>query len=340
MKTFQIVSGKTGERFGCDEGETLVHAALRNGVNFSYECNSGCCGACKFNLLEGKVAALWEEAPGLTARDRRKGRLLGCQCTPLSDAVIRFNADPDLDLSAVAPPKPRRLTIQNVHMLTHDMAEFNFSTSGADEFRPGQYMMLRFPGVEGPRAYSMANLPNDNDEWRFIIKRKPGGAASDFLFDRMQPGDSFDADGPFGKSYFRADGKCDIVCIAGGCGLSPIMSVVRAAVSDPNWAGRRVLMFYGGRGPEDICTPQLVAGLKGPGAELTCFNAISDPAKANGWDGECCFIHNLVDRKLGSEMPKYDFYYCGPPPMTEAVTRSLMVDYKVPFNQLHCDHFF
>ncbi len=118
------------------------------------------------------------------------------------------------------------------------------------------------------------------------------------------------------------------------------MSIARAATLDPAMAGRRVLMFYGGRSPEDICTPGLVAELNGPGAEIACFNAISDETRAGEWDGDCCFIHELAERTLGGEMAAYDYYFCGPPPMTDAVQRMLMIEHKVPFDQLYFDRFF
>jgi toluene monooxygenase electron transfer component len=51
-------------------------------------------------------------------------------------------------------------------------------------------------------------------------------------------------------------------------------------------------------------------------------------------------VHELVEKTLGDDMPNYEFYFCGPPPMTEAVQRMLMIDYKVPFEQIHFDRFF
>ncbi len=336
----QVVCKRTGEQFSCAPGDTLLRAALRNGVNFAHECNSGGCGSCKCSVLDGEVTSLWPDAPALTARDRRKGRLLGCQVVPQSDVVVDFQADPDFDPRQVARPSYRSLAIREIRQLTHDMSEFVFTGDGADQFRPGQFAMFSLPGVDGQRAYSMSNLPNDQGEWRFIIKKKPGGSASKVLFEQLSPGDDFLVDGPFGNSWFRGNTGRDVICIAGGSGLSPALSVARAAVHDPAMAGRKVTLYYGGRGSADICTPQLVKGLNGPGAAFTCRNAISDPDLAADWDGPCCFVHELVARDLGDRMAAHDFYFCGPPPMTEAVQRMLMIDHKVPFDQIFFDRFF
>ena len=74
-----ILNEKDGSTFEQQEGDTLLRAALRAGVGLSYECNSGGCGGCKFELLEGEVETLWADAPGLNERDRRRGRHLACQ---------------------------------------------------------------------------------------------------------------------------------------------------------------------------------------------------------------------------------------------------------------------
>ncbi|MBP8267532.1 MAG: 2Fe-2S iron-sulfur cluster binding domain-containing protein, partial [Zoogloea sp.] len=69
-----ILNEKDGSTFEQHEGDTLLRAALRAGIGLSYECNSGGCGGCKFELLQGEVETLWADAPGLSERDRRRGR--------------------------------------------------------------------------------------------------------------------------------------------------------------------------------------------------------------------------------------------------------------------------
>lgn len=84
-----ILNEKDGSTFEQQEGDTLLRAALRAGVGLSYECNSGGCGGCKFELLEGEVETLWADAPGLNERDRRRGRHLACQCRAKGPATIK-----------------------------------------------------------------------------------------------------------------------------------------------------------------------------------------------------------------------------------------------------------
>ena len=340
---FTIKNKDNDIQFACPPEDTLLRAAIRAGVKMSYECNSGGCGSCKFDLLEGELDSLWENPPGLSRRDLRKGKKLACQCKPLSDCQINFRPDN----WQPSPYSPQRFSVRysGRRDLTGDMAEFRFQSDTAAHFMPGQYVMMDFPesaGIQGDRAYSMSNISNEAGYWQFIIKKMPEGTATRYLFDELKEGDEIALDGPFGLAYLHPEIERDIVCIAGGSGLSPVMSIVRAITGDQQFAQRKVKMFYGGRSPQDICTPALLSEIEPLDTEFVCHNATSDAKLSveQGWDGECCFVHELVEKTLGEHMPEYEFYFCGPPPMTEAVQRMLMIDYKVPFNQIHFDRFF
>jgi toluene monooxygenase electron transfer component len=75
----------TGETYSCAGDDTLLRAALRAGRGFPYECNSGSCGTCKVELVEGEIHTLRPDAPGLAERDRAKNRVLACQAEPRGD---------------------------------------------------------------------------------------------------------------------------------------------------------------------------------------------------------------------------------------------------------------
>src|SRR5215831_12198430 len=79
--------------FASQQGDTLLRAALRAGISWPYECNTGACGTCKFELLAGRVDILRESAPGLSERDRRKGRYLACQCRAASNCEIKVRIE-------------------------------------------------------------------------------------------------------------------------------------------------------------------------------------------------------------------------------------------------------
>lgn len=334
------IVGPQERDFACRKGDSLLAGALRAGIGFPYECNSGGCGSCQFELVEGEVSDLWPEAPGISERQRGRGRRLACQSAPLGDCTVKVSLNDDL-VPAVRPDR-HTLTYAGSRALTADMAEFTFHTDGPADFLPGQFAMLDLPGVEGPRAYSMSNLANNAGEWRFIVKRVPDGAGTAFLFDKLAPGDTVRLDGPFGNAWLRTDAPRDIACVAGGSGLSPVLSILQGIAAAPELEGRRVALFHGIRGPQDDCIEDALAEHPGLRERVELFRAISDEQApgADAWTGDRGFIHEIVRRELGEAMAAHEFYFCGPPAMTDAVHRMLLLEARVPAGQLHFDRFY
>lgn len=195
----------------------------------------------------------------------------------------------------------------------------------------------------------MANLPGEQPggEWQFVIRRVPGGRGSNALFDRLAIGDALPLDGPYGNAWLRgggrdtdADGR-EVVCIAGGSGLAPMLSVAKGALSGA--APRRVHFFDGARGVADLCGNRLLvewAGRDSPSlGRLAYTPVLSAPEGPTAWTGATGFVHEAVARTLPQPLDRYEFYFAGPPPMVEAVQSLLMTQHRVPYQQIHFDRF-
>ncbi|MFM9883739.1 MAG: 2Fe-2S iron-sulfur cluster-binding protein [Burkholderiales bacterium] len=334
-----IVSLNGSATFECATNDTLLRAGLRAGLAIPYECNVGSCGTCKVELIGGQVESNWAEAPGLSARDQSKNRVLACQSRPLADCSIKARLQDSC--RPVHLPRRFRADLLGVRDLTHDIREFRFRSATAPDFEPGQYALLELPGVVGVRAYSMSNLSNAAGEWHFLIKRVPNGAGSGVLFDRVEIGASIEIDGPYGMAYLRRDSPRDLICIAGGSGLSPMLSIARGMAAEPNLAKRLLHFFYGGRGPADICGEDMLATLPGYGERVHFNPVISVPLLDVGkkWSGAVGLVHEHVLATFGDRLVAFEYYFAGPPPMTQAV-QAMLVKNKVPFEQLHYDSFY
>jgi toluene monooxygenase electron transfer component len=327
-------------RFEQDAPDTVLRAALRAGIGLPYECNAGGCGGCKFDVIAGDFTVLWPDAPGLTERDRRKGRQLACQCVPAGELTIKVR--PSAEYQPQIRPRRQRARLVGSMDVTHDIREFRFAADTPADFAPGQYASLALAGVEGPRSYSMANLPNAEGQWDFQIRRVPGGRATSVLFDTLAVGDEIEIDGPYGLAGLREDSPRDIVCVAGGSGLAPMVSIARGAAAAGMLATRRLHFFYGARTPRDVCGEALLRDLPGFGSALQFHPVVSDAASADaaGWQGERGFVHQALARVLGEPLAQHEFYFAGPPPMTQAIQELLMVKCRVPYQQIHFDRFF
>jgi len=326
----QISIDGSDEGFDCDTGDTVLRAALRAGHGMPYSCNVGSCGNCKFTLVNGTVDHLRQDAPAWNERDLKRNKWLGCQARPSGDCTIKFRADP----KCVPVHKPARRTakLASVHKITHDISEFRFTTEGAEGFLPGQYALFYVPEVEGARAYSMCNLPGEG-QWAFQIKKVPGGAATTKLFN-LQPGAEFIMDGPYSTAYLREDVPRDIILMAGGSGLSPMVSIARGAEAAGMLADRKVYLYYGCRGEVDLIAPDR---LPHPLADTISFvAALSDAASGAHRHG---FLHDVVAADFAATLKDHEIYFAGPAVMSAAIQKMAHAA-GVPMEQLHFDEFY
>ena len=319
--------------FACSEGDTVLRAAQRAGLGFPYECNVGSCANCRFELIDGEVATAWPDAPGWTDKDRQRKRHLGCQSKPLGDCLIKLR----LDAHYTPVHRPRRdgAVLAARRAITHDIDEFRFERDSAQAFEPGQYALAWLPGVAGPRAWSMSNTAAD--AWEFQVRRVPNGQGTGVLFDALAIGERIELDGPYGMAWLRRDAPRDILCIAGGSGLSPMISITRAAMHDPQLAARSLHFVYGGRTPGDLCGEDLLRVLPGWGERLHYHGFVSAPPPE--WRGPSGFVHHAASSLFGERLRTMEVYFAGPPVMANAV-QAMLLEAQVPPAQMHFDQFY
>jgi len=319
-----------GPDFECREGDTILRSALRAGLGMPYSCNTGSCGNCRFQLLEGEVVHLREDAPAWSERELKRGRWLGCQAVPQGDCKVKFRTMDQYVLET--RPAFRRAELTGVRQITRDISEFAFRVDGDLSFRPGQYALFHVPGVDGARAYSMSNLSEDG-EWQFMIKHAPKGAATGWLFD-AEPGATLELDGPYGTAFLHEESARDIVLLAGGSGLSPMVSIAIGAASAGMLQSRELHVFYGARATADLCEASVLGQAAGQARFVT---VLSEPGA--DWDGPKGFLHDVVAEDMGARLAHCEVYFAGPAVMSAAVQK-MAHELGVPQDQLHFDEFY
>jgi ferredoxin-NADP reductase len=209
------------------------------------------------------------------------------------------------------------LRVRRVVRETPDAATFVFEVpedGPAFDYEAGQFCTFRVP-VDGEsllRCYSMSSTPGVDDELAVTVKRVPDGRVSNWLNDHLAEGDEIDATLPAGV-FCLDPGGGDLVAFAGGSGVTPVFSLVKAALATTR---RRVHLLYANRDREH-----------------TIFAAALDEL-AQQHPGRLDVVHHLdvehgfVDREVvapyASRGDDPDFYLCGPTPFMDLVEDALV----------------
>ncbi|MDE0048522.1 MAG: 2Fe-2S iron-sulfur cluster binding domain-containing protein [Rhodospirillales bacterium] len=320
-----------GESFTCGPGETILRAGLAAGFAMPYECASGSCSSCKGRLQEGTVDSLWADATGLSERDRRKGdRILCCQALPEGDCTVQVRLGQVEGAREEPAPSPFTATVETFERLVPGVIAFDCRPVRPVPFLPGQFVLLQVPGGER-RAFSMANT--EAETLAFIVKEKPGGHASRYLFEELAAGDTVNLEGPYGRAYLRTPPEREIVCVAGGSGLAPMLSVVRAAIAEPD--APPVRLFFGVNSADELFMADEMRALAARHDRLSLTLAVRDgaPGAATGLVGD-------VALAAMEGLAECDFYMAGPPGLIDAILRPVMRSGKVRPERIFFDRFY
>ena len=129
-------------------------------------------------------------------------------------------------------------------------------------FVPGQFLNVAFwiGGARMNRSYSISSSPTQRDYIELTVRREPRGAVSRHIDDLLKVGDQIEAGGPVGRFTFTGTEADSIVLIAGGVGITPMMSITRY-LTERAWAGD-IFFVYACRAPADFIFANEVAALQ------------------------------------------------------------------------------
>lgn len=320
--------------------ETILQAALNQGLAFPHNCRAGGCGSCKCRLRSGTVKELTDKSYVLSAEQLREHYILACQSVPQSDIEIEVALLEDHE--AVAP-ETHRAQIQQLTPLTHDILHVLLRLETPVRFVPGQYAQLQ--ALEGSaagiaRSYSFANVPESDGTAaiaEFMIRHVPGGRFTDWLFTAAGKGARLELSAPYGQFFLR-ESAAAIVCIAGGSGLAPIISLLYGAL-ETLILPRSVVFFFGARSAADLYYLDRIELLRRAWpADFQFIPVLSHEAVDSAWPGRRGLIGEHLHEALGEQLPETDAYLCGPPAMIDSCIAVLSAG-GVPDSRIHYDKF-
>ncbi|HWG79093.1 MAG TPA: 2Fe-2S iron-sulfur cluster-binding protein [Stellaceae bacterium] len=315
-----------------EPGETILDAALAQGVAYPHGCCSGNCGACKSRLHAGEVELSPYSEYALSEDERAAGLILACRATPWSDVEVSW-----LESDEIVLHPQRRLTcrVAAIETLTHDIRRIllEIQSGGPFTFSAGQYASLAF-GDLPPRDYSMANRPGEA-LLEFHIRRMGAGSVSAHVAEHLRVGDRVIAEGPLGTAYLRERHTGPILAIAGGSGLAPIKSIVETALA----SGRKrpIHLYFGARDERDIYLADHFAALAAAHEHFRFVPVLSEPSPLSR--RRTGFVHEAVAADFAG-LDGAKAYLAGPPVMVEAAVSLLGLRLGFRREDIHADAFY
>ena len=318
--SFRLTIEPIGETLEVAEGQTILDAALRQGVWLPHACCHGLCSSCKVDVLEGEVDQGDASPFALMDFEREEGKTLACCATLRSDVTIEADIEEDED-ALYLPVRDHVGEVVRVADLTPDIKGVWLRVDGEGcTFQAGQYVNLEVPGVEGPRAFSIASAPADPTLLELQIKRVPDGRATGYIHDELAVGTRLRFAGPYGQFFVRKSLERPRLFIAGGSGLSAILAMVRDLLHEG--LEEKTFVFHGAR---DVAGLHCRDELEALAAEEPLLHYVPVISGETGdWPGETGFVHEALERAFEGRFAGHQAYLCGPPPMIEATIRTLM----------------
>ncbi len=318
----QLTIEPLGATIEVEEGQTILDAALRQGIYIPHACGHGLCGTCKVQVLGGNVDHGVSNPFALMDFERDEGKTLACCATLESDVTVEADIDDEPD-ARIIPVEDFDTVVSHIETLTPTIKGIWLKLDRTIDFQAGQYVQIIMPGVEGGRPFSIANAPEEiarTGELEINVRIVEGGAGTAYLHNQLKVGDKLRVSGPYGRFFVRSSEKEPIIFMAGGSGLSSPRSMILDLLAQGSQ--QEITLIYGQRSLAELYYDAEFKALAQQHKNFHYVPALSEDA--TGFDGLKGFVHDAAKEHFNGDFSGHKAYLCGPPVMIEACLSTLM----------------
>jgi CDP-4-dehydro-6-deoxyglucose reductase, E3 len=324
----------SGQQFQVEDGETVLAAALRQGLVLPYGCKNGACGSCKGKILEGSIDYGVYQKRVLTDEEKAQGKALFCQAKPLGDLVIEARA---VGAAKGIQVKTLPCRVQTLERVADDVIVLRVKLPANEKmkFLAGQF--IEFLLKDGTRrSFSMANAPHDAELVELHVRRVAGGKFTEHVFEKMKERDILRFEGPLGVFFLREESAKPVVLVASGTGFAPIKSLLEDVFH--RGLQRPMTLYWGGRRPKDLYLHALAEKWAAEHASFKYVPVISDALAEDNWQGRTGFVHRAVMADF-PDLSAHQVYACGVPIMVDSARADFTARCRLPEEEFYADSF-
>lgn len=319
--------------FTVEAGEPILSAAKRQNFNLPHSCQSGICGQCKAEVVEGSVIRGSHAELALSSEEAAQGKILMCCTTLNGDVKLKV---PGYNGASAPPVKTFPTRVASVQYI-HDVAVLTLSLPKAPPFHflAGQYIDILLKNGQ-TRSYSIANGPSNPETLTLHIAKREGGLFSGMVFGEkpsVQEKSIVRVRGPLGTFTLQESDK-PLILMATGTGFAPVGSILRQLAD--NGSTRQIHLYWGARHESGLYGFQTASNLisRLPHARFT--PVLSQPDTQ--WQGASGYIQTHVAADY-LDLSGFEVYACGSAHMIESAKQLLHQKCGLPQEGFFSDAF-
>lgn len=302
----------SGHEFSVNRDESVLDAAIRQGVHLPYGCRNGKCGKCLGKVVQGEVQYT-EQPTALSNADQATGMALFCQAQARTDLVIESReAQTAKDISVVKLP----CRLEALEKLNHDVMYLKLKLPETErmQFLAGQY--IDFLLKDGKhRSFSIANAPHNDEYIELHIRHISEGKFTTDVFASMKVKEMFRIEGPHGNFYIREDSNKPMIFMAGGTGFAPVKGMVEHALKVG--IERPIHIYWGARAFEDLYMDDVAQKFTKLNPLIRYTPVLSNTKDIDNWQGRTGWVHEAILNDY-PDLSGHEVYAAGPPAMVYA----------------------
>lgn len=290
-----------GQSYEC-RGDSVLDCLTAQGVSVPSSCRSGVCQTCLMRVVEGDVPA--KAKSGLKPTLEAQNYFMACSCYPEQDIEV---------VLPEAGTNKLQADVTGVEYLSADILGIKLKPHRPIEYRAGQFINL-FKDETTARCYSLASVPELDEELLLHVRKVPNGVVSGWAFANLKVGDAVNISEATGDCFYvPGNPEQNILLIATGSGLAPLYGIIRDAIM--NGHSGKLSLYHGGYNKDGLYLVEELKRLANTYPNISYVPCVSEGEATEGYETGMVLDVALAEHP---DLSGWRVFLCGNPLMVKA----------------------
>ncbi len=297
-----------GQSYECGDNSVL-DCLTAQGVSVPSSCRSGFCQTCLMQAVAGEVPAKAQE--GLKPTLAAQSYFLACACYPEEDIEVTLPGKVSGKLAA---------QVSRIEYLNADIVGIKMRPASPFTYHAGQFVNF-YKDEMTARCYSLASVPDLDEELSLHVRKVPGGQMSSWIFEHLREGDSITISEASGDCFYvPGNPEQGILLIGTGSGLAPLYGIIRDALRHGHTG--QIRLYHGSYNTDGLYLVEQLRSLAERHGNFSYIPCVSGGEAADGYA-----LGTVLDVALcgDPDLSGWRVFLCGNPDMVNAAKRAVFL---------------